>query len=68
MGRSSDYSKEKYEKDKKTDFEIEKELADKTKMKLHKEPITADELAAYLSCYSRGHIHFDGKKVVQPEI
>lgn len=53
MGRKSEYKVEK----------TEKEIADEVKEKLYKEVISADEMASYLSIYSRNHIHFDGRKI-----
>lgn len=53
MGRKSEYKIEK----------TEKELADEVKDKVYKEVLSADEMASYLSVYSRNHIHFDGRKI-----
>ncbi len=53
MGRKSEYKVEK----------TEKEIADEVKEKLYKEVLSADEMASYLSIYSRNHIHFDGRKI-----
>lgn len=58
MGRKSDYTAQRDKQD-----ETEEQIAEKTVGKLHKQPIKSSELAAYLSCNSRNHIHYDSKKI-----
>ena len=53
MGRKSVYQKEK----------SEQEIAKEVEEIMYLDPISAKQMAAYLSVHSRGHIHFDERKV-----
>ena len=47
-----------------SEFERERRIADEVKGKIGNEDITATELAAFLSCYSRNNVHFSKEKVI----
>ena len=53
MGRISEYKKE----------QSEEEIAKEVESLMYKEPLSAKQMAAYLSKHSRGKIHFDERKV-----